>query len=127
MHTLGYVCLRAKERLPRSSVTAKKVQRQEKGTTKVRKVRHFDRATLPALFSKFQKAFQIPEAIDHAAHMEPIVFCFCVLDKKWAILKVFAPQDSLETYCKQFFDIGYVVRGGEIRVEDPRGWVEVLP
>ncbi|MDI3538790.1 MAG: hypothetical protein PWP58_1533 [Bacillota bacterium] len=37
------------------------------------------------------------------------------------------PPGDLAVYCKQFFDIGYAVRGGKISVEDPRGWLEVLP
>jgi len=91
-------------------------------------LKNVDGKTLPRLFAKFQEAFiKTAGIVACAADMQPIVFCFCVLEKKWAILKVFAPHGDLAVYCRQFFDIGYAVRRGKISVEDSRGWLEVLP
>lgn len=91
-------------------------------------LKNVDGGTLPRLFVKFQEAFiKTAGVVARATDMQPIVFCFCVLDKKWAISKVFAPQGDLAVYCKEFFDIGYAVRGGKILVEDSEGWLEVLP
>ncbi len=90
-------------------------------------LKNVDSGTLPSLFGKFQEVFQMPEVTAHVKNMEPIVFCFCVLDKKRAILKIFIPPDNnLEDYCRDFFNIDYGVSGGEVRIVNSRGWVEIV-
>ncbi|QGP92593.1 hypothetical protein MGLY_19790 [Neomoorella glycerini] len=89
-------------------------------------LKNVDSGTLPSLFYKFQQAFRAPEVYAQVNSMEPVVFCFCVLDKKWAILKTFIPpENKLEDYCRGFFNIDYEVSGGKVRVADSCGWVEL--
>lgn len=55
----------------------------------------------------------------------PIVFCFCVLDLNWAIMKVFEPvEKQLDLYVDEFFKLNYSVTQAKVVIEtgNENGW-----
>ncbi len=54
-----------------------------------------------------------------------ILFCFCVLEKKWACIKHFDYKPSLHnfnTYVQDFFKLDYSIKSGIIQMVNPYGW-----
>gem|GEM_PF-4539244 len=55
-----------------------------------------------------------------------ILFCFCVLDKKWACYKHFnyhPKQGIFDAYVNSFFTLNYKVSGNNVTVVDQNGWI----
>lgn len=80
--------------------------------------------TLKALFEKVKKA--LVEDYDKKISKISILFCFCILDKKWACMKHFYWDSSTSVeykyYVEDFFGLDYIVRKGKIVVMDENGW-----
>jgi len=83
--------------------------------------------TLMALFSKMEKALMM-----NYSNEISILFCFCVLDKKWACIKHFnwngsefpedEKQEKYRAFVERFFRLDYFVRRGII-VVDENDWM----
>lgn len=83
--------------------------------------------TLKALFSKMKKALMINYSDEIS-----VLFCFCVLDKKWACIKHFnwngfkfpedVKQEKYRAFVEKFFRLDYFVRR-EIIVVDENDWI----
>ena len=69
-------------------------------------LKNVDNRTIPTLFDKFKESFLncsniIKEDLS-------LVFCFCIIEKKWACQKEFnfePDQDNLSEYIDNFFDL----------------------
>jgi hypothetical protein len=88
--------------------------------------KNIDSRTLPVLFDKFKISFdKLKNKNKDITITHPIVFCFCVIDLKLAIMKVFDPKGmDINLYVDEFFRINYTVRQGKfiIKDEDKNGW-----
>ncbi|MBE8540184.1 hypothetical protein [Geoglobus acetivorans] len=83
--------------------------------------------TLKALFGKIKNAL-----IKNYSDSISILFCFCVLDKKWACMKHFnwsgselpqkEKQEKYRAFVEEFFRLDYFVRR-EVIVVDENGWI----
>lgn len=79
--------------------------------------------TLKSLFSKIERAL-----IANYSDKISILFCFCVLNKKWACMKHFnwnsekGKSESYRMFVEEFFRLDYAVRR-EITVIDGNGWL----
>lgn len=78
---------------------------------------NIDSRTLRVLFNKLEQSFQSVAKPDTITPL--IVFCFCVLEKNWAIMKCF---DPLRESVSQFFDLEYAVAQDSINVTKDNGW-----
>lgn len=78
---------------------------------------NIDSSTLGVLFKKPELSFQ--GVADPVTMIPLMVFCFCVLDKHWAVVKCFDPSRESVS---QFFDFEYAVAGGSIDVIRGNGW-----
>lgn len=76
-------------------------------------LRNADSATIRELMGKFRAVFRENPNTDSY-----IVFCFCVYEKRWAMVKTLRPNDNPQA----FFSLGYSVKGGEIQVNGRNGW-----
>lgn len=76
-----------------------------------------DRSTLRVLLEKLEQSFQSVAKPDTITPL--IVFCFCVLEKNWAMVKCFDPSRESVS---QFFDFEYAVAGGFVNVIRDNGW-----
>ncbi len=88
-------------------------------------LKNIDRGTLPSLFQKFIYSFKECSSLIDADKGVSILFCFCVLDKKWACIKHFlydSSKASFENYLDNFFSLDYFVKFGKIEVKDGNGW-----
>lgn len=88
-------------------------------------LKNIDNKTIPALFDKFKSSFSGFKSEDVAC---PIVFSFCVLDLKLAIMKVFDPAGvQLDLYVDEFFKLNYIVRQGKVLIEagNENGWLVI--
>ena len=88
-------------------------------------LKNIDGGTLPSLFKKFIYSFKECSSLIDADKGMSILFCFCVLDKKWACIKHFlydSSKASFETYLDNFFSLDYFVKSGKIEVIDGNGW-----
>jgi hypothetical protein len=87
-------------------------------------LKNIDNHTLSSLFEKFVASFK--EFSSAARDNEiSIVFCFCVIEKKWACLKHFhyaATKGNFEEYVDKFFEIGVKIESGTVTVNDKSGW-----
>lgn len=86
-------------------------------------LKNADSGTLISLFQKFKNSFykfpDIPISI---------VFCFCVLDKKWSCLKHFnfnPKVTDIETYTNKFFQLEYSAKNsfGNIMTIKNNDWI----
>ena len=78
---------------------------------------NIDSRTLRVLFKKLELSFQ--SVVSPATITPLIVFCFCVLEKNWAIVNCF---DPLRESVNQFFDLEYAVVRGSVNVTRDNGW-----
>ena len=88
-------------------------------------LKNVDNRTIPTLFDKFKESFLncsniIKEDLS-------LVFCFCIIEKKWACQKEFnfePDQDNLSEYIDNFFDLDYsaTTRPSDICINDAKGW-----
>ncbi len=80
--------------------------------------------TLPSLFQKFKDSFlQFHDIGDNVELF--MVFCFCIIEKKWACLKYFhfePSETSFQEYVENFFRLDYTIKSGKILVQDQYGW-----
>ncbi|MDY6866247.1 MAG: hypothetical protein SVY15_09815 [Halobacteriota archaeon] len=86
---------------------------------------NIDGGTLPSLFDKFIYSFKKCSSLIDGNGEVSILFCICVLDKKWACIKHFSydsSKASFEDYLDKFFDLEYSVKSGKIEVTDRRDW-----
>lgn len=78
---------------------------------------NIDNSTLRVMFEKLEQSFQ---SVAKPVTITPlIVFCFCVLEKNWAIMKCL---DPLRESVSQFFDLEYTVAKGSVNVTRDNGW-----
>jgi len=88
-------------------------------------LKNIDGGTLPSVFKKFIYSFKECSSLIGADKGVSILFCFCVLDKKWACIKHFmydSSKASFENYLDNFFSLDYFVKSGKIEVIDGKGW-----
>lgn len=88
-------------------------------------LKNIDGGTLASLFQKFIYSFKECSTLIDANKGVSVLFCFCVLEKKWASIKHFLyepSKGSFENYVDSFFDLDYIVKSGKIEVTDRRGW-----
>jgi hypothetical protein len=88
-------------------------------------LKNIDGGTLPSLFKKFIYSFKECSSLIDADKGVSMLFCFCVLDKKWACIKHFlydSSKASFENYLDNFFSLDYFVKSGKIEVIDGKGW-----
>lgn len=100
-----------------------KLVREQKTGNWFHFLENVDRGTLPSVFGKISSSLQA--VTNNSALTSPIVFCFCVLEKKWAAMKCFDPASSsvpLANHLNQFFTLGYQISGGKIVVTNGNGW-----
>lgn len=87
-------------------------------------LKNSDAQTLPKLFDKFIAAMS--ECVEMVGASEiSIVFCFCVLEKKWACIKHFhfdSSKGNFEEYVQSFFDIKNGVNADAVVVNVETGW-----
>jgi hypothetical protein len=87
-------------------------------------LKSIDNRTLPVLFEKMSGSFK--KSTDGALGIGvSIIFCFCVIEKKWACMKDFLynqQQGDYVSFVDEFFRLTYEVKGGRIHVLDENGW-----
>lgn len=87
-------------------------------------LKNIDHQTLPKLFDKFIAA--ISECAEMVREREvSMVFCFCVLERKWACIKYFhfdSSTSKFEVYVRRFFDLKVGVDAGVVVVNAETGW-----
>lgn len=92
-------------------------------------LKNIDSGTLPALFTKFINSFNgFSKLVSDNNVSVSVLFCFCVLDKKWACYKHFnyrPEQGHIVDYANDFFTLGYNVSGNRVIVNNNNGWIVV--
>jgi hypothetical protein len=87
-------------------------------------LKSIDNRTLPVLFEKLSKSLK--DFADEALGIGvSILFCFCVIEKKWACMKHFhynQQQGDYASFVDEFLRLTYEVKGGKINVLDENGW-----
>ena len=90
----------------------------------VHTLKNIDNQTLQTLFVKFIAS--INEFSEIVGENEvSIVFCFCVLDKKWACIKHFhynSTKGEFKEYVNNFFDIRVEVEASDVVVNAETAW-----
>jgi len=89
-------------------------------------LKNIDSGTLQALFTKFTASFR--SCSNMVSNNVSILFCFCVLDKKWACYKHFdyhPGQGNFDAYVNSFFTVNYGVSGNKVTVNNNNGWIIV--
>ena len=104
----------------------KKLVREEITGNWFHLLKNVNSMTLKALFDKIKNAL-----IKNYSDSISILFCFCVLDKKWACMKHFKwngsefpeekKQEKYRVFVEEFFRLDYFVRR-RIIVVDETGW-----
>ncbi|MDP8263687.1 MAG: hypothetical protein P9M13_10365 [Candidatus Ancaeobacter aquaticus] len=84
--------------------------------------------TIPTLFDKFKDSFQ--KCSKNITKKVSFVFCFCVLEKKWACTKEFSfdpSHDDLSAYINDFFDLKYsaTAKSASVKINKLKGWTLV--
>jgi len=84
--------------------------------------------TLRALFGKIKRAL-----LNNYSDSITVLFCFCVLDKKWACMKHFywdgfefseeEKQENFKAFAEDFFRLDYFVKRRELIVRDENGLI----
>lgn len=86
-------------------------------------LKNIDSGTFPKLFRKFADSFISLRPLIQEAD---ILFCFCVLDKKWTCMKHFhykLPNSIiLNDHVKSFFELEYRVKTDKIDVLESNQW-----
>lgn len=87
-------------------------------------LKNIDPQTLPKLFDKFIAS--MIECSEMVGEREvSMVFCFCVLERKWACIKHFRFDSStskFEEYVRRFFEVKVGVDAGAVAVNAEAGW-----
>lgn len=81
-------------------------------------LKNIDSGTLPVLFEKFINSFHSLQNELNITLKKEIVFTFCVLEKKWACIKVLTPEDNIE----EFFRLDYDISQNQIRIKNSNSW-----
>ena len=92
-------------------------------------LKSIDSRTLPVLFEKVSRSLKV-FAGEACRSGVSILFCFCVIEKKWACMKHFLYDQQLGDYASfvdEFLRLTYVVKGGKIHVLDENGWTITQP
>lgn len=77
--------------------------------------------TLDSLFNKFKQSFR--EFEGERSSTLSVLFCFCVLDKRWACIKHFYYEGGdYEDYVDSFFNLDYTVGPGFVKVNKAYDW-----
>jgi len=91
-------------------------------------LKNINSKTLVSVFDKMERAL-IANYSDNIS----ILFCFCVLNKKWACIKHFnwngsefsqeEKQEKYRAFVEEFFRLDYMVRKRKVIVLDENGWL----
>jgi hypothetical protein len=87
-----------------------------------------DSATVPTFLGKIEDCFKDKEQAAECTKKDAevsIVFCVCVMDKRWACIKHFEfshENQSFYDYVTSFFRLDYSLDKGRIVVKDANGW-----
>ena len=89
-------------------------------------LKNVDNRTIPALFDKFKESFLA--CSNMISRDLSLVFCFCIIEKKWACQKEFTfkpDQRNLSKYVDKFFDLDYSTtrKASDIHINDAKGWI----
>lgn len=85
--------------------------------------------TLHSLFNKFCVSFQNLKRIINRPKSTSVLFCFCVLQKRWACLKHFeylSSERNLNEYINRFFQLDYRVSRRRVEIDNPHGWTLIF-
>jgi hypothetical protein len=92
-------------------------------------LKSIDNRTLAVLFEKLSGSFK--KFADEALGIGvSILFCFCVIEKKWACMKHFLynqQQGDYKSFVDKFLSLTYEMKGGKIHVLDENGWTITQP
>ena len=87
-------------------------------------IKNVDRGTFPSLFAKFIDSFKELSGIVSGKEIS-IIFCFCVIEKRWACIKHFLYDSSsgdFGSYVDDFFRLRYEVKAGKLEVDEETDW-----
>lgn len=89
-------------------------------------LKNIDSGTLPSLFQKFINSFVTLQSSIVNFNIS-ILFCICVIEKKWACMKVLEYSDSVDVafdkYLNDFFELGYHIKSGQIVIDNNNEWM----
>lgn len=87
-------------------------------------LKNIDNQTIHSLFAKIRDS--IKDFLNAANDREiSIIFCFCVIDKKWACIKHFfydSSKDNFKQYVDDFFRLNYHVESDKVQANKDSGW-----
>lgn len=84
-------------------------------------LKNVDSKTLVSLFNNLKESF-IELKGDRTRELS-VLFCFCVLEKRWACIKHFHHSgEGYEDYVDSFFNLDYTVGPGFVKVNKDYGW-----
>ncbi len=86
-------------------------------------LKSIDSKTISSIFNKFRESFI--ELKDDKPSELSVLFCFCVWDKRWAIIKHFHHKDrkmDYKDYANSFFKLDCRVGTGFVNIENSHGW-----
>jgi len=92
-------------------------------------LKRIDNRTLPVLFEKLSRSLKEFAGVAHEIGVS-ILFCFCVIEKKWACMKHLLydqQRGDYESFVDEFLRLTYEVKGGKIDVLDENGWTITQP
>ena len=81
-------------------------------------LQNIDSGTLKSLFQKLTEGFQEVLNEDRISLNNPIIFTFCVWEKRWACQKVLTPGEDIE----KFFTLEYKISQGKVDVMNNCNW-----
>lgn len=87
-------------------------------------IKNIDSGTLGSIFNKFKA----PIKKYMNAESEDIVFCFCIVEKQIALIKVFESlklASQGDSYIKEFFEFEYSIKNGEVEIDNSNDWIIV--
>lgn len=88
-------------------------------------LKNVDTKTLPTLFDKFKKSFLDCKEKKFFHDNFSVVFCFSVIDMKWAVMKCFNynhTKTDLDAYLEDFFKLKYYIRQKKIILTEGNYW-----
>jgi len=92
-------------------------------------LKNADSGTLSALFRKLTEAFaRLPRIA--TARNASILFCFCVIEKRWACIRQFQHSGSAESFSRHaadFFSLSLRVSRGRIHTDAETPWTIIQP
>jgi hypothetical protein len=87
-------------------------------------LKNINSRSIPVLFDKFARSLNDCWKMFETSDVS-ILFSVCVLEKKWASLKYFDYNESVDnfkSYVQNFFDLRYSIKSGRIEVTKDAGW-----